>query len=220
MLKKLKSFLLDIFFPIECLGCNQPGFLLCETCFRTLEFREPQKRSNLYIPDLTKIFIAGDYDQPLLARLIKKFKYDFLSDLGPILARWLVFFWSGQLALPSSGAPQSALVVPIPLSKKRARWRGFNQAEILTRNFSETLNYPLSLALQRQKHLPPQAELDEAGRRANIRGSFAWSGPSLAGQTIILIDDVVTTGATLNEAARVLRQAGAGRIYGLVLAKG
>jgi ComF family protein len=220
MMKKLKNLLLDILFPVECLGCRQPGFLLCERCFRTLEFNGPEKSFALSLSALDKIFIAGDYDQALLARLIKKFKYDFLSGLGAVLARWLIFFWSGQSALFPIGTPEQILVIPIPLSKKRLRWRGFNQAEILARPLCDAFGYCLSLDLKRTEHIKPQAELSGKERLANIRGAFRWTGPSLAGRTIILIDDVVTTGATLGEAAGVLRRAGAERIYGLVLAKG
>lgn len=220
MIRKLKNLLLDILFPIECLGCHQPGFLLCEKCFRTLEFKGSEKYSGLVLPALDKIFIAGDYDQILLARLIKKFKYDFLSELGAILSRWLIFFWSGQSALFPIGTLEQVLVVPIPLSKKRARWRGFNQAEILARPFCDAFGYSLGLNLKRLNHAKPQAELSGKERLTNIRGAFDWTGPNLAGQIVILIDDVITTGATLSEAAHVLRRAGAGRIYGLVLAKG
>lgn len=111
-------------------------------------------------------------------------------------------------------------LIPIPLSKKRLRWRGFNQAELLARELAAAFAYPLNQDLKRIKHAWPQADLNGAERLNNIADSFAWTGTSLGGRTIILIDDVATTGATLNEAARILKTAGAGAIYGLVLAKG
>ncbi len=242
-MQKLKKFLLDIFFPLECLGCQKPGLLLCEECFRGLEFSDPNKSFLLATPFITKTFIAGDYDNPLLAKLIKKFKYNFLSSLGAILSRWLILFWGGQLALinyspdsinssaanSASTSPEQIIntktlsqlsVVPIPLSKKRIKWRGFNQAELLARPFCTAFNYPLCLELKRLKHKTPQAELNQDERRLNIKDNFVWAESNPPGENILLIDDVATTGATLNEAARVLKEAGAKNVYALVLAKG
>jgi competence protein ComFC len=229
----LKSFFLNLLFPIECLGCHREGSWLCDACFKKLNFGSDEKKHHLAIPDLDKIFIAGDYDDQLLATAIKKFKYNFVSSLGPILARFLIIFWSGQkllnerllisaneLANQNSGLSSPPLVVPIPLSKKRQRWRGFNQAEILARELSAHFSYDLNLNLKRVKHKKPQTELSELERLNNVHGIFVWTGANLNNQTIILIDDVVTTGATLNEVARILKAAGAGQVYGLVLAKG
>jgi ComF family protein len=239
----LKSWLLDLLFPVECLGCRQEGAWLCDTCLRQIKFNGPGKGANLIAPDLDKIFIAGDYDDPLLADSLKKFKYNFLTALGQPLSRFLIMFWQGQLTLPenaklnsgnaklnsevdsallaaAAGPIADTILIPIPLSKKRLRWRGFNQAEIIARALGEAFAYPLNFALHRKNRTAPQASLNESDRATNIQGSFVWTGPNLSGQTIILIDDVVTTGATLNEAAKILRAAGAGQVYGLVLAKG
>ncbi|MFA5109322.1 MAG: ComF family protein [Patescibacteria group bacterium] len=214
----LKSFFLNLLFPLECLGCGREKFWLCETCFRKLKFNGQTKDFNLRTPHLTKIFIAGDYDDPLLAALIKKFKYGFITDYGKILARFLILFWSGQLW--SIQTPPEMILIPLPLSGKRRRWRGFNQAEILARELSAHFAYPLNQELKRAGHRPPQAGLSEEERRQNIQNVFVWTGTDLNGRDVILLDDVVTTGATLDEAAKVLKAVGAGKIYGLVLAKG
>ena len=92
----LKKILLNLFFPLECLGCRTEGFLLCENCFRQLKFSSDNRTKYLKTPDIDKVFIAGDYEDLLLAKLIKKFKYDFIIDLGPLLARFLITFWRGQ----------------------------------------------------------------------------------------------------------------------------
>jgi ComF family protein len=219
----LKSFLLNLLFPINCLGCGQEGDWLCSACFKKITFGQRQKM-NLKTPDLDQVFIAGDYNDPLLAGLIKKFKYNFISALGPILARWLIMFWSGQIVSQAFGG-DNFLVIPIPLARKRARWRGFNQAEIIAREFSAAFGYPLNCRdLKRSGRRRPQASLGEKERLNNIKGVFSWHGKPLgedsSGTTIILIDDLITTGATLNEAARTLKAAGAKQIYGLILAKG
>jgi len=217
----LRNFLLNLFFPLACLGCGREGARLCPECFAKLKINPPEanRDSRLVADHLDWIFIAGDYDDPLLKDLIKKFKYQFQIGLGEPLAGFLAEFWR-----TARRADEFFSIVPIPLTRRRLNWRGFNQAEILARHFCTRFNYELAAGLKRIRHRPPQAELKESERLENVSGVFAWSGKNsglnLNGQSLILIDDVTTTGATLNEAARVLREAGAARIYGLVLAKG
>jgi ComF family protein len=245
--KKFSKFILDLIFPIECLGCEQEGGYLCDACFKKLKFNDANFLSyalaNLNAVQIDKIYIAGDYEDPILKKLIIKYKYNFMSSLGKILARFLIEFWKLQneeietLNFKITKPQKNFIVIPIPLSKKRLRWRGFNQAEIIAREFATDFNYELNLDLTRIKYQRPQAELSETERLENIKTSFAWkeekiNGDNLKGnlkdnlkeslkeKTIILIDDVITTGATLNEAARVLKEAGAIEVYALVLAKG
>jgi ComF family protein len=221
--RKIRGFILDILFPIECLNCQLEGAYLCKKCFRQIKFNDSfdlkRAQQNLKAPDLEKIFIAGNYEDKLLQNLIKKYKYGFIKPLGEILARFLITFWNFQNDSKNK-IPVSLLVIPIPLTDKRLRWRGFNQAEILAREFSHHFNYGISLNLKRQGKQAPQAKLNEAERLNNIQGVFSWTGENLQGADVLLIDDVVTTGATLNEAARILKGVGAGAIYALVLAKG
>jgi ComF family protein len=230
---RLRDFVLDLLFPIECLNCQSEGDYLCEECFNELKLNdtEYQKRAqiNLKIPNLKQIYIAGDYENSILSNLIIKYKYNFLSVLGKTLARFLIIFWQQQIfennLFNSHGALSNfqnsqLLAIPIPLSKKRLHWRGFNQAEIVAREFCLYFNHELNLDLKRLKHRAPQATLSETKRLENMESVFAWRGESLTNKRIILIDDVVTTGATLNEAARILKEAGAQEIYALVLAKG
>jgi ComF family protein len=218
----LKSFWLDLFFPLECLGCRAPGLWLCEKCFRSLRFTN--KKYNLGAPNLDKLFVAGTYDDPLLAGLIKKLKFQPLPELGPILSRFLIMFWQGinfrRLEFSPLAPSRPILVAPVPLSDKRERRRGFNQAESLAAPLAKHFNYQLTTDLKRIKHCQPQTGLNEKERAVNVQGAFRWTGPRLAERAIILIDDVATTGATLNECARILKNAGAGAVYGLVLAKG
>jgi ComF family protein len=216
----LKSWLLDLIFPVECLGCQREGDWLCDACLRQLKFSGQEKAAGVAVPELDQIFIAGDYDDPLLAAALKKFKYNFIAALGQPLSRFLILFWQGQLALPGNSRLTEATLIPIPLSKARRRWRGFNQAEILAQKLSEAFGYSVDEHLQRNQTAQPQASLNADERAVNIKGTFAWIGADLGGRQVILIDDVATTGATLNEAAGVLKAAGAGRVYGLVVAKG
>jgi len=234
-LKKIKQILLDLIFPIECLNCRQEGDYFCATCFEKIKINNNQEvlalSHNLNASYLNKIFIAGNYDDKLLNNLIIKYKYNFLSPLSRILSKLLINFWEagGQETktlnfkipkLKSLESAQRYLVIPIPLSKKRLNWRGFNQAELLARDFSAHFNYELNHDLKRQKYKYPQAKLSEQDRLKNLKDAFLWTGDNLEGLNVLLLDDVITTGTTLNEAAKVLKAAGATKVSALVLAKG
>lgn len=222
-LRKIRGFILDVLFPIECLNCRREGNYLCEKCFRRIKFNDlaalASARQNLKTTSLEKIFIAGDYEDKLLRNLIKKYKYDFIKPLGEILARFLITFWNFQND-EQNEIPSSLIIMPLPLTAKRLNWRGFNQAEILARAFSHYFNYDFSSDLKRRGRQKAQAKLSEAERLNNVHGVFFWDGADLQGKDILLIDDVITTGATLDEAALILKEAGANAVYGLVLAKG
>ena len=215
----LLSFLKDLLFPIVCLGCRREGAWLCPACFRTLRFGGSVSNDcRLATPTVDHLYIAGDYDDPLLAELIKKFKFNPTRELGPILGNFLALFWSGQLLLEPH--LKKAVLVPIPLSKKRERWRGFNQASVLADELAAQLGLESCPGLTRVKNRRPQSTLSAKDRRRNLAQAFLWRGHSLAGQDLVLVDDVITTGATLEEAARTVKKAGAGKVYGLALAKG
>lgn len=215
----IRNFLLDLLFPLECLNCRLEGLYLCKDCFQKIKINDKNYQNelkiSLRIPHLNEIYIAGRYEDPILNKLIIKYKYNFLSPLGEVLADFLIRFWKEQEL-----NKDVFVVIPIPLSQKRRRWRGFNQAEIIAQIFSTHYHYSLNLNLKRIKHGSPQANLNEVERQKNIQSAYAWAGGNIIGKTILLIDDVTTTGATLNEAARILKKAGADKIIGLVLAKG
>jgi len=213
----LKTFLINLIFPINCLSCAQEGDWLCPACFKKLKFASSPH--SLSLPHVDRLHLAGDYQDELLARLIKSFKFKSWAALGEKLGRFLALSWTGS-AWDLAAEEDNVCVIPIPLSKKRLRERGFNQAEVLARSFISHYPYTLCLDLKRNGHQRPQSSLSEKQRAQNIQGAFAWTGARLDGQIIILLDDVVTTGATLNEAARVLKEAGAKKIHGLALAKG
>lgn len=220
----LKSFILNLLFPIECLGCKSEGAWLCEKCFRRLKFND--RKYPLNTPNLAEIFIAGDYDDKILADLIKKLKFNFVDNIALILGRFLSSFWTGiifsQPELKNSGlnSENEILLIPLPLSRKRQNWRGFNQAELIAYSFNADYDYELNLDLKKIKDTKAQSSLNESARAKNIKDCFTWTGKNLKNKIIILLDDVVTTGATLNEAAAVLKEAGAEKVYGLVAAKG
>lgn len=109
-----------------------------------------------------------------------------------------------------------AVVLPIPLHRSRQRSRGFNQAELVLRRAG--IDQPEGRLLRRKK-TRAQFGLSQGERLANVRGAFAWEGPKLAGMTVVLVDDVITTGATANECARVLKDTGARRVFAVGFAR-
>lgn len=222
LVKAIKQFLLDLILPIECLGCQKEGEYFCGDCQKELvansNAESDRLSADLICPSLEKVFIAGNYENPLLKNLITHYKYHFLSPLNESLGNFLIKFWRKTDNL--LGDNLSILVIPIPLSNRRLKWRGFNQAELLANFFAKELSYQICLDLKRKKHCRPQVELTAKKRLENIHNAFRWLGDDLSKKTIILIDDVATTGATLEAAAKSLEEAGAEKIYGLVLAKG
>lgn len=113
------------------------------------------------------------------------------------------------------------LIIPVPLHRSRLRQRGFNQAVLLGRVLSRHLALPMALdALIRTRATEPQIELSAAERRVNVRGAFSVKSPeSIAGKRILLLDDVMTTGSTMDECAKELKNGGATEIIALTIAR-
>jgi ComF family protein len=112
-------------------------------------------------------------------------------------------------------------IIPVPLHPKRLRWRGFNQAVLLAREVGRSWQVPVDpFILFRSRETPPQTQLDEGERRKNVRGAFALNpAKSVQGKVLLLVDDVYTSGATVNECSRVLTRAGAREVHVLTLAR-
>lgn len=111
--------------------------------------------------------------------------------------------------------------MPVPLHPKRLRWRGFNQSILLAREVSRAYSVPMDpFSLRRVRETPPQTELNEEERRRNVRGAFALApGRSIERRNVLLVDDVYTSGATVNECVRTLRKSGARKVFVLTLAR-
>jgi ComF family protein len=148
-----------------------------------------------------------------LREAIHLLKYGRRHSLGKTLGRFL---------LPCAGAlPASDIVVPVPLHPSRLRHRGFNQSLLLADAVSGEMGVPLDyIALERVRPTRPQVELTPDERKANIRGAFAVRRPErIEDKTVLLVDDVFTTGATVSECARVLRKAGANEVVVATLSR-
>ena len=162
-------------------------------------------------------------DPPYYDRTLAAFRYDFPLDklvqtfkYGHRLA--LAAFFGEQLAA-LAGRPPADLIIPLPLHPERLRQRGFNQALELARPVSAAWRLPIAASsCQRIRNTPAQADLPWRERVKNIRGAFHCS-TDFTGQRIILIDDVMTSGASLGECARTLKLHGAAQVTALVLAR-
>jgi len=250
----MKKFILDLLFPINCLGCGQEGQFICPACFEQMPLnrKRPFKFSSSVLTDL---IIASDYDYPLVKQAIHRYKYDFVKDLAEPLGQLMVNRLNTILNA-SKVSWDSTLLIPVPLHKKRLRWRGFNQAELLAQKISQESKIPLvnNFLIRTKYSLPQMAIKSSQERKENIKHAFqlspqlrittrtvleiprscearTWSkGLSLSdtvlnlsnlkNKTFILVDDVCTTEATLEECAKALKRLKPKQIWGLVVARG
>jgi ComF family protein len=138
---------------------------------------------------------------------------------GEALAELVGRLWAecAEARLRALGAD---VVVPVPLHWRRRWWRGYNQSEALAQPLAARLGLPCRPSwLRRVRHTPEQKGQSPGAKLENVRGAFRARGSGLAGRTVLLVDDVLTTGATAGEAARALRQGGARRVVVAVLAR-
>jgi ComF family protein len=190
----------------RCLRCALPvpdGVPVCGDCV-------------LHPPSLDRAIASVDYGFPW-DHLLAQLKFHDALDLADSLAGLM------HDAVLSSDAPRVGLVVPVPLSRERLRERGFNQTWELARRVASRLRIEASAtALLRVKDTPHQLSLPRDERAGNVRGAFALEpreAPLLRGQTVAVVDDVMTTGTTLGEVAQVLRRAGAREVHAWVVAR-
>jgi len=160
-----------------------------------------------------------------LRQAVLRLKFAGNERLGLRLGEMLVFPWD---SLPRGKEFTSPLIVPVPLHPSRRRERGFNQSDLLAAGLARALERSWGRAvprvakacLRRKRATPPQTGLSLAARRENLRGAFeVASPPAVRGCPIVLVDDVMTTGATLSACARALKRAGAAQVMGLTLAR-
>lgn len=186
----------------RCTRCAAPcGAAVCGDC---LHAPPPQARA------VAALAYAYPWD-----RLLSAFKFRAGLELAPVLAGLVV------RAVQADGAPQVDLVAPVPLGRTRLRERGYNQAWELARRVAHALALPAEpRLLQRLADTPQQVTLPRSRRLANVRGCFGVErAGGVRGRRVALVDDVMTTGATLREAARVLLDAGAARVEVWVAAR-
>lgn len=219
----------DRLFPIFCIGCEREGewwckqcqlasdsrvVLACPVCGKSTVRGEVCKmcKAVSHLDGVTALF---NYDEASpIGKLIKLYKYQRARDMREL---WREIILDSLLDIPVPSA-----VMPVPLYPRRERERGFNQAEELALFVSEKYNEGTIMpsTLHRFRHTSQQATLNKSEREANVVGAFNWNSSAPAPARVLLVDDVFTTGSTMQECARVLKEHGAKEVWGFVLARG
>jgi ComF family protein len=229
---------LDLVYPPGCLACrgavSQVG-TLCPACWRRMRFIERPFCERLGTPfsqDLgpgllspeamadppvwTRARAVCAFDEGPARQLVYRLKYGDRLDLAPTLGGWMARAGAELLE-------EADLVVPVPLHRRRIAARRYNQASALARTVSQASGVPCALqALERIKPTPPQVGLSKLQRAANMQGAFRVpeaASALITDRRIVLIDDVLTSGATTNAAARALRRTGAAEVDVLTFAR-
>lgn len=231
ILSQIYGLFLQCFYPEFCVACGKYGGVVCSDCFNTIEcctssiclfcgrlttegkVCEKCRKSHKFIPKA--VFWTASYHHPVVKELLHNFKYNTQYACGDILAEMLF------QRLKPCAFPKDLIVIPVPLHKNKLKKRGFNQSEILARAVSGKLNLHGGTAMRRVIETKTQVGLTREQRMVNMHEAFVCSDPELIqGKSVLLIDDVVTTGSTLNECAKVLKSAGAKAIYVATVARG
>ncbi|OGD61939.1 hypothetical protein A2215_02260 [Candidatus Berkelbacteria bacterium RIFOXYA2_FULL_43_10] len=222
---------LDILFPKVCIECRSYGGDVCIECVKKIERVKTstcfycgkiEKNGLICVgcrdnndTNITGIITSTIYEEGPTKEMIHYLKYCGYRDLSEMLGELIVERLKYSIII------KGAVVVPVPMHKNREIARGYNQAELLARYVSKELNSPGGLALKRTKDNPQQMKLKRGKRLENIKGSIECIDLELVkGKCVLLIDDVATTGATLSECARVLKDNGAKKVWGAVVARG
>lgn len=242
--------ILDLIYPKRCVGCGAYGAYLCAGCFSFVSFADQglcvvcQRAAigGLIHPtcktsfEIDGVFASVAY-KGVVKRLVYQFKYNpHLLDIKNLLVD---FFYEGiiQKEVFVKLLAEKSVFVQIPLHKNRMKQRGYNQSQILLEGLVDKLRKELpvkedgskhSIAtgdfLERVRQTKPQFGLPQQARIVNISGAFGFKSNSIDdlknSSVVFLVDDIVTTGTTFREAAKVLKKAGAGKVYGLAFAHG
>jgi ComF family protein len=250
----VRDLLSNLLFPRFCVNCRKEGENLCQDCFSLIDLAQ-----NCFCPfcrppkivlqgracpvcgknkTLSGLFAAASYKNSITKRLISQFKYEpFVKELAKTLASLIIQHFQLLDEHPPFFKDRAGFILmPVPLHKKRLKWRGFNQAEEIARHLSDFYKIPLiSNVLLKIKETPAQVELSGSQRDKSLFYPSLRSGKAreenvksvffckdfevIRNKKILLVDDVFTTGATIKECARVLKDAGAKEVWGVAVAR-
>ena len=221
---------LDLLFPMNCLGCRTEGDVLCSQCIGGLQRLEqpfcdtcaqPGAKGQCHWclehpPKIDGIRAPYIFEGPLREG-VHRLKYRGWRAAAPVLGGLLANYLDRHKLPDQTTDP---VLVPVPLHARRLRSRGYNQSLLLAQETGKLLDLPVRQDLvKRTKDSPPQVETRSSEqRRGNVTGSFE-SSTAVDGLSILLVDDVVTTGSTLSACAASLKDAGAVGVWGVALAR-
>jgi len=194
-------------FPRNCINCGKEGKYICEKC-------------ELFLSEAPSLFNQGNLEEiigcweyeGLAKKIIFKIKYEGVFDAINELIE--MAFEIRELYLP-----EGTMITFVPMFKGKEKIRGFNQAELIAKKLGKTTGKEVSSLLEKIKDTSSQIELDKEERLANVKNSFQIKEKTICPNNILLVDDVWTSGATMKECAKILKRAGAKRIFGFTLAR-
>jgi len=231
-MKKIIDFLLDLLFPKFCVGCNVEGEWICNKCQEKIVYiKSPLCPKCNRVSEYGKIcpkckkksklngLITATYyiDGPI-KEAIHTYKYDGVFDLKYELSNILLKSINNYKCI----FDKNWIVIAVPIHKKRFAIRGYNQSELLAKIISKKLNIPLqnNLLIKSTYNPKTQAKSNKKERLISLINSFSWVGQNeIKNKKILLVDDVYTTGATMEECAKILKTNGAKQVWGLAIAK-
>lgn len=206
----LARLLLDAVAPLRCAGCDAvSSAAVCAACLETLAAQR--------VPPPVALPWGAAHAGFTFEAEVREILHRGKFQGNQAALRQLSGLAAGRLGLSQRPLPDA--IAAVPLGRRRRRQRGYNPAEVVASVFAEATELPMLGGLRRVRETAPQASRGEAARQANVDGAFAWHGPALSGAALWLVDDVLTTGATLGATAAVLRRAGAHSVDALVIAR-
>ena len=229
LLQKSSQTLFDLLYPPQCVCCNASQEWLCSTCHEKIPFilnkvcqlcgtpvneASPCNQCHRHpLYHIDGIRVAAYYEDNPLRVAIHAFKYNNQKVLAATLAAILAQLYKRHNLTAD-------VIVPVPLHRSRFKERGYNQSELLARQLGTILTLPVNTsALKRTRKTQTQMSLGAGDRKKNVSGAFACQNDSLANLKVLLIDDVCTTGSTLDSCAAGLKQMGVALVWGLTLTK-
>jgi competence protein ComFC len=214
---KILNKVLNIIFPLKCLGCKKQETYLCLECIKNIE--PPRNNPN------KNIHAIFSYKNRIIKKAIWNLKYKGHTNIAVPLATLMydkILEEISELLIMDDF--KNPILIPIPLSKRRFRARGFNQSEILAKEIykidnGRALEFAPKVLLKIKETESQMKIQNRAKRLKNLSGCFAVKNPNeVSGRNIILIDDIITTGATIKEAERILLKSGAKKIIAFTIA--
>jgi ComF family protein len=209
---------IDLLLPPACAGCGERGSILCGDCIGA--FRPPGSARDRFVGPDPAVVIGGQVAVAIAAfgyagrlrRVVHRLKYTGASRVADPLAACAAPALCRLLSISGK-----ATLVPVPVGEARRRRRGYNQAALIARALGRRAGVGVAEPLTRSRETQAQHRLDRAARSRNLRGAFTARQP--VPKDVILVDDILTTGATLDACAEVLLAAGARSVYGFAIAR-
>lgn len=221
---------LNILFPKRCINCHKEGSYLCDDCLSLIDVNpfyyclcnKPSKLAAIGKckacegNHLNGLLSSASFDQGIVKNIIHKMKHNYIKELSLPMSVLILT----HLSLLEKDFSSFSLV-PVPLSIKKMKRRGFNQSEEIGRLVSDALRIPfLSNALIKITETKPQSDLDYSERLENVKNCFEINNKELiSSRDILLLDDIYSTGSTMSECAKILKNSGANKVVGISVAR-